>query len=476
MIRDAIKSYKSDNRGSAIITGLVVSAVLMVLCLSLLLVAYSLFLSTSNAALDMPNKEMLYSAADVIGEEITSQTVDVNTYTVITENSGTEGQENTTVTAVPSELWDAIYKGISTGVWPYFKTGVDGHSDLEACSKYYQMTSIGSVKIIVQLYWEPPKEWSGQYDQLDGAVLNAIYRLYNNKNKVLMKGEKKYNLTVNSSNTSEEGGNADNNYIIRENPYKTNSQGWLYYGFDNADVIFKHFDSNGQSAQLELYSNNNIKTEDWAFDIYLDGVSNITTTDPYNFLIEKLEDGWFRIKSNSNYTKVLWTEHFFITINYSGTYTSNPKIRQRNTGDISQQPSSTTQTIEQKIYLQYDGFTSESWSSINSYTNHMKFTNNQTTSIDNWTIEFNYPATVNSDGYQGTADEIESNGQFHKIRDRGGNGFDSVKPGQQVTVTFSGNGEGFDSEPTDVKIYTIVKTEIGTEPVSIITWKWNKIG
>ena len=475
MIKDIIKSYKSDNRGSAIITGLVVSAVLMVLCLSLLLVSYSLFLSTSNATSDMPNKEMIYSAADVIGEEITSQTVDVTSYTVITEStSSNEEQETNETAAVPSALWDVIYKGISTGTWSYYKKGVDGHSDLDSCSKYYQMTAIGSVKLIVQLYWEPPKGWTGDYTQLNGTLLNAVYRLYNNDNEVLVKASKKYILTVVDKQINSETGEDDDNYIVRDTPYKKlQYQDWWYYGFDNADVIFQ-FNGNESTAQLEIYSNNNIKTEDWAFDFYLDGVSNVTTTNNYHFSVVKLEDGWYRVKSNSNYSKTLWTNHFYVPINLSGTLNPYPKVRQKNTGGQAQQSGATTHFVEQQIDLQFDEVTTEDWSSIHSYTHHITFTNNLDKTVTNWTMEFDFPDAINS--YQGTADEVEVNGQHYKIKDRGNYVFDPMEPGKSFTVTFSGAGEGYNAGPSNIKIYTVVQTEVSNDTVTITTWKWNPIG
>jgi len=75
MINATVKSYKSDNRGSAIITGLVVSTVLMVLCLSLLLISYSLFIATAKSTSDLPNREMLYSAAEALEHELLDFTV-----------------------------------------------------------------------------------------------------------------------------------------------------------------------------------------------------------------------------------------------------------------------------------------------------------------------------------------------------------------------------------------------------------------
>ena len=304
MIRNVIKSYKSDNRGSAIITGLVVSAVLMVLCLSLLLVAYSLFLSASNATSDMPNKEMLYSAADVIGDEITSQTVDVTSYTVITEDTDAEGQDTTTTTIAPSALWDIIYQGISTEAWPYYKKGVDGHSDLDACSKYYQMTSIGSVKIIVQLYWEPPKEWTGDYTQLNGALLNAVYRLCNNDGEVVVKAEKKFILESNIITSSSSGSSSTNTLTIND-LLDLEQYNYVSLYDDNQNIIIEvccDYDGESNSMarfRIDIINNTGHEISDWYVIIVTN--NTIRRVDDGEAILLPSEEGLNRYKLiNSN--------------------------------------------------------------------------------------------------------------------------------------------------------------------------------
>ena len=133
MIKILLKSYKSDNRGSAIITGLVVSTVLMVLCLSLLLVSYSLFISSSKESSELANREYLYSAAEVFEKEIFSSVLD-------TSNIDFEN---------PNNISEYIYINLENNNWPSFNG-----SNIEEASKYFNLTSTGNTKIIVQLYWK----------------------------------------------------------------------------------------------------------------------------------------------------------------------------------------------------------------------------------------------------------------------------------------------------------------------------------
>ena len=266
MIKELYKSYKNDNRGSAIITGLVVSAVLMVLCLSLLLVAYSLFISTSKSTSDMSNREMLYSAAEALEHEITDVTVLpikstgenseisyklIADKSIITEGtSSTSGDPTTYQNLESHEFWKYIYENIWQGfdnnkydntdpakkdyikteemngftfykqdstdssgnaIWQYYdpKAANDAyclsnsaHADIEKCSKYFNISSIGSVKVVVQFYWELPSGFDGYIYSKAGTVLNAVYMLYNNKGEMLVRTERKYILNATNNDSS----------------------------------------------------------------------------------------------------------------------------------------------------------------------------------------------------------------------------------------------------------------------------------
>ena len=202
MINETIKSYKSDNRGSAIITGLVVSTVLMVLCLSLLLIAYSLFLSTANSTSDLPNREMLFSAAEALEHELLDFSMEYDADLLLTDSTGHDFWQY-----IDNTIWKGFElapgtenkytQQVNAGYWMYYDPlDTSGyHNDIEKCSKYFNLTSIGSIKIVVQFYWELPKGFDGdasKRENKNGTLLNAIYRMYDNKGNLLVKTEKKY--------------------------------------------------------------------------------------------------------------------------------------------------------------------------------------------------------------------------------------------------------------------------------------------
>lgn len=64
------KRMISDNRGSAMITALVVGIVIFAFCLSMLLVAYTLFAQTSRTEVALGCKNLAQSTAEEIGKEL----------------------------------------------------------------------------------------------------------------------------------------------------------------------------------------------------------------------------------------------------------------------------------------------------------------------------------------------------------------------------------------------------------------------
>ncbi len=211
MIDNKMKISYND-KGSAIITALVVSTVVMVLCLSLLAISYSLFLSQKANTSDISNKEMFYSAIELFEQELQGANwVDENLDTSILPTDS-----NITLGATGSEFGKLILNSIwrdfdpssfeqnSDAKWLYYD-GSD-HDDLKKCSKYFYLKSIGSVNIIAQLYWELPEwslnvtngaheKWDGTEVKKEGTILHAIYRLYDSSMNVLIKTERVYRLT-----------------------------------------------------------------------------------------------------------------------------------------------------------------------------------------------------------------------------------------------------------------------------------------
>ena len=302
MIKNTSKSYNSDNRGSAIITGLVVSTVLMVLCLSLLLVAYSLFFSTSQSTSDLPNREMLYSAAEALEHELLD-------YTLVYE-AGTEP-------TLPTDrnLWNYIYENIWKGFnlsaenkyiqdlnnnyWLYFDSNDSSgnHSDLEKCSKYFYLTSIGSAKIIVQLYWELPKDFDEtNIENKNGTLLNAIYRLYDNKGNLLVKSSKKYILKIELGTTDTD-----------EQP-PTSGDINLYTSVNkNESVTLKiNKNQNGCDCNIQIINNTGNPIKDW----YLIVVTNIDLSKVISSgeKVEKVDgkENTYKIRPSGEYD-IIWS-------------------------------------------------------------------------------------------------------------------------------------------------------------------------
>lgn len=276
MMKETLKSYKSDNRGSAIITGLVVSTVLMVLCLSLLLVAYSFFISTYKSTSDLPNREMLYSAAEALEHELTEYTLEYE-----------EGAEP----ALPADhaLWNYVYTNIwqgfdpvagkegvyaqdeSKGYWLYFDANDTSanHKDIEKCSRYFNLSSLGNVKIVVQLYWQLPNGTdlnAINRDNKNGTLLNAIYRMYDNKGNLLVKTSRKYIYNEKIiQNSSSEGSETETTtsttleFQVRKD----------FEIFNKNNIIVEFICHNnwntGSNCQINITNNtgNIIKASDW---------------------------------------------------------------------------------------------------------------------------------------------------------------------------------------------------------------------
>lgn len=276
MMKETLKSYKSDNRGSAIITGLVVSTVLMVLCLSLLLVAYSFFISTYKSTSDLPNREMLYSAAEALEHELTEYTLEYE-----------EGAEP----ALPADhaLWNYVYNNIwqgfdpvagkegvyaqdeSKGYWLYFDANDTSanHKDIEKCSRYFNLSSLGNVKIVVQLYWQLPNGTdlnAINRDNKNGTLLNAIYRMYDNKGNLLVKTSRKYIYNEKIiQNSSSEGSETETTtsttleFQVRKD----------FEIFNKNNIIVEFICHNnwntGSNCQINITNNtgNIIKASDW---------------------------------------------------------------------------------------------------------------------------------------------------------------------------------------------------------------------
>lgn len=221
MIRDRRKEklylLKDNNSGSALITVLVVGIVMMVLCLSLLFVSYSLFATVNEQDIDMPRRELVNSLAVELEQELKNVECSYKTQEEMVDFY--ESEDNNFWKYVRYNLWQGwplfspvtpgepggILPGSGTqntdpnaGYWIYYNKNEAGHDNLEACSRYFRFdTADETQKIVVQLYWELPEDYSSAAGMPDknGTILHAVYRLYEGE-EVSYKTSRSYILGI----------------------------------------------------------------------------------------------------------------------------------------------------------------------------------------------------------------------------------------------------------------------------------------
>lgn len=87
-LKKRIKQIDEDNSGVAMIFAIIVGVVVMVFCLSLLLVTYTLYAQTSRQTTQMQCKMFAQSFADILETEITDENSDLNQYLANAIDSG----------------------------------------------------------------------------------------------------------------------------------------------------------------------------------------------------------------------------------------------------------------------------------------------------------------------------------------------------------------------------------------------------
>lgn len=465
MMKETLKSYKSDNRGSAIITGLVVSTVLMVLCLSLLLVAYSFFISTYKSTSDLPNREMLYSAAEALEHELTEYTLEYE-----------EGAEP----ALPADhaLWNYVYTNIwqgfdavagkesvyaqdeSNGYWLYFNENDPSanHRDKEKCSRYFNLSSLGNVKIVVQLYWQLPKGTDVNAintENKDGTLLNAIYRMYDNKGNVIVKTERTYLLSyttdLNTSSGSGEGsgGNGGGNSSSSTVPVENGKSYHLYGNDGEVQLDFKQYGP--QSAQLTIKNTTNKKINSWKLYFFSEDKVIIGDT---RYLTD-LGNGVYIIQNPDSYTGSLEVGAS-TTVSIQTTFNYLPRAMV--VEDVMQPlPNSDFQ-----VWIDHTGNIST-----------LTIKNNSGKTINGWDLEFDYlgdiytayPAKFNSN--QSGHFLIQHVDESKTIVDK-----DSIAISLNLNPSYTG-------QPTNVILKTFSLTaleDLNQTVVNTVKYKWNRIG
>ncbi len=257
MIRNGSKmSY--DNRGSALITALVVSVVLMVLSLSLLAVSYSLFLSQKKNTSDTNERELLYSAIEVFEQELMNGGHKVFDEKA-TEKIKADNPDN--LSLFGTKIVDSIFKYSlndntdaslkEIAAWKNFDLAVynDKNSDEEKekyikdVSRFFNINGYGKYNIDIQMYWEynstnETSSDSTDSDKMKGILLHVIYRLKAIKNEdetdadTLIKNERIYRLGTSVCGTKIENDEADGQNGEESEGQNTDTDTTDYYALE----------------------------------------------------------------------------------------------------------------------------------------------------------------------------------------------------------------------------------------------------
>lgn len=141
---------KKDNKGAAMIVALVVMTVLMMFCLSLLLVVYSLYTSTLKKNSALQCKE----ACKTMSFELQSELTEPEYADYESQRAAKEGVTGTG----GDSLWFYIRYNIWQDSWPYYSSTEKGHGKDKAY-RYFTITPSEDVAGMVEdikvcIYWE----------------------------------------------------------------------------------------------------------------------------------------------------------------------------------------------------------------------------------------------------------------------------------------------------------------------------------
>ncbi|MBR5180541.1 MAG: cellulose binding domain-containing protein [Lachnospiraceae bacterium] len=461
---------KKDNKGSAIITGLVVSTVLIVLCLSLLLVSYSLFLSLSKNSSDLSNREMLFSAVEAFEYELTDDSLDISN--VSTDNIG---------------IREYIYNSIKSGEWKAY-TGSNENESF----KYFSLTPIGSVKVVVQLYWQKASlnlvENISEGDAasgLAGSKLNAIYRLYNNKGEILVKTERSYILNCQSvisdtDDTDTEGESGDTGSETDQND-NTQSQ----------DAAEPHDDGNRPELNTEHVINNNENDNNISIKLIITGANYDNSTGYWGSITisnesdSDLENWRFYVYSNDELSsngdgslnKISQGKYLVENKGY------NQDLKKGESCSISISCASgyfntlpTAELIKEVRYpvsksdYEVSYITTNSWD--NGYNGKFIITNNSEKPILDWNLQVIFNGDITSIP---NADIKEKNGNNYTLINKGSYGY-NIPANSSLEIGFGGTGTPPETV-TDYILWAFLNdpSEIANTTVSEL-WKWERIG
>jgi len=432
-----IKKSYIDNRGSAIITGLVVSAVLMVMCLSLLLISYSLFVSTTNEDYDLTNREMLYSAAEALELELMDAGIEGQ---IDKEGNVTSSIDNVTNKAFAKYIYDNIVNS------EHWASGIEN-------KKYFNMTGLDreSEQVVVEMYWEKPDA-----DTKNGAILHATYCLYDYySGDMLVKTDRKYRLdynltteTISGSGTGS-GGNGTSVEYNEDKIIPVPGVEYPFYGNNGVKVVFKNESSHNSTITVVNDSPNAI--ESWKFYIY--SKDNITSNDPA--YCTKIDDSGIYSVQNLNWNGHIESGQASNAIYFNNVFTYVPRII----------------VIEESM----NPLNSADYSAVFSDGKFI-ITNTSNKTIKGWNLSFdsNGDITYISDSKQ----PFKRDGN-HYIVENADWVYKEIKPGVTIELTVNMNNPQ-NGTPTNIILSTFSQNALDNpeEETNITTFSlnWTRIG
>ncbi len=458
---------KKDNKGSAIITGLVVSTVLIVLCLSLLLVSYSLFISSSKTSSDLSNREMLFSAIEAFEHELTDSPLDIGS--ISTDKIG---------------IREYIYNAISNGEWKAYS----GTNENES-SRYFSLTPIGSMKAVIQLYWQKSSYSSGEdlggnvaTSGMEGSQLNAVYRLYNNKGEILLKTERSYILKCQSvtseladTDTEGEGGDTGSGTDQNDNTQSQNA----IEPYDNSErpplesfINTKEKDGNisikltitdanyknatGYWGSITISNESDSNLENWRFYVYSDD----ELSGSGDGLLSKISQGKYLIENKGYNQDLKKGQSCSISIACANGYFNTLP-----TAELIKEVRYPVSNSDYEV-----SYTSSPYSG--GYNGSIIITNKTDKTILDWNLQLTFNGEITS---VQNAEIKEKNGNNYTLINKGDYNY-NIPANDSISFVFSGTG----TPPETIMDYTLWAflndpSEIGNTTVSE-SWKWDRIG
>lgn len=230
------KKISYDNRGSALIIALVVSAVLMVLCFSLLAVSYSFYLAQNkNSRSGTNDRELFYSAIEAFEQELMSS--GLNHFEVLRESEIDEytlkyyKEDNSIGRQFGTEIVVSIYNYISNEYSDDVVSDINPWPNNE--TRLFTLTSFGPYNIIIELYWDydVDKVYNSSTDKLESVLLHASYTL-KKKDEELIKNNRIYRMenTFGSIKKVKSDGNNTLKFDLPGNSYSFPNKN--YYNVD----------------------------------------------------------------------------------------------------------------------------------------------------------------------------------------------------------------------------------------------------